>query len=179
MEHSGIKVPHFTFFAHDSGRRVKEAPWNMLVAMSLAAILCIVLAWPWGGYKLLYSLMPYVSEYKPYTWDHVVFQLQLLFAAIFAFTLLKRLRIYPAERRAEIIDADSLYRTVGKNLMIWGDAMWTRLGKRAKRFQVKTTDAIGKRLYQVFSPAGTFLGSGAVGFACDIDRSRADRRVAG
>ena len=49
MEHSGIKVPYFTFFSHDSGRRVKEAPWNMLVAMGLAASLCIFLAFPWGG----------------------------------------------------------------------------------------------------------------------------------
>lgn len=155
MEHSGIKVPYFTFFAHDSGRRVKEAPWNMLVAMSLAAILCIVLAWPWGGYKLLYSMMPYVTDYKPYTWDHVVFQLQLLFAAIFAFTLLKRLRIYPAERRAEIIDADSLYRKVGKALMLWGDAMWTRLGARTLRLRDRAKTSIGRRLYQIFSPAGT------------------------
>lgn len=155
MEHSGIKVPHFTFFAHDSGRRVKEAPWNMLVAMSLAAVLCIVLAWPWGGYELLYSLMPYVTDYKPYTWDHVVFQMQLLFAAIFAFTLLKRLRFYPAERRAEIIDADSLYRKVGKSLALWGDAMWTRLSARAYQLRVRAVRSVGKRLYQAFSPAGT------------------------
>ena len=89
MEHSGIKVPYFTFFSHDSGRRVKEAPWNMLVAMGLAASLCIFLAFPWGGYQMLYNLLPYEANYKPYTVDHVVFQLQLLFAAITAFCLLK------------------------------------------------------------------------------------------
>ncbi|GHA99083.1 Na(+)/H(+) antiporter subunit D [Algimonas arctica] len=154
MEHSGIKVPHFTFFAHDSGRRVKEAPWNMLVAMSLAAVLCIVLAWPWGGYQLLYSIMPYETDYSPYTWDHVVFQLQLLFAAIFAFTLLKRYKFYPAERRAEIVDADILYRRVGKSIAIWGDAVWTRLSVRMKSLRAKTAGHIGRRLYHAFSPAG-------------------------
>ena len=42
MEHSGIKIPFFAFFAgHDSGKRVKEAPWNMLTAMAIAAFLCI------------------------------------------------------------------------------------------------------------------------------------------
>ncbi len=155
MEHSGIKVPHFTFFAHDSGRRVKEAPWNMLAAMGIAAALCILLAWPWGGYQMLYDLMPYEADYKPYTVDHVVFQLQLLFAAIFAFTLLKRFKLYPAERRAEIIDADWLYRKLGLNIVTWISAMWTRLGAHTNRLRRSTTDALGRKLYQAFSPAGT------------------------
>ncbi|MGB6231189.1 MAG: Na(+)/H(+) antiporter subunit D, partial [Litorimonas sp.] len=154
MEHSGIKVPHFTFFAHDSGRRVKEAPWNMLVAMSLAALLCIVLAWPWGGYDILYALMPYPTDYKPYTWDHVVFQLQLLFAAIFAFTLLKRFRLYPVEKRAEIIDADVLYRRMGRGIAQWVDAVWARLSVQMERGRSRVYRTVGRRLYHAFSPAG-------------------------
>lgn len=165
MEHSGIKVPHFTFFAHDSGRRVKEAPWNMLLAMSLAAVLCIGLAWPWGGYELLYSIMPYPTDYKPYTWDHVVFQLQLLFAAIFAFTLLKRYKFYPAERRAEVIDADVLYRRIGKNIAIWGDAVWSRLAVQMTRLRTRTASHIGRRLYQAFSPAGALSQAAPSGLA--------------
>ena len=154
MEHSGIKVPHFTFFAHDSGRRVKEAPWNMLVAMGLAASLCIILAWPFGGYQMLYDLMPYEADYKPYTVDHVVFQLQLLFAAIFAFTLLKRFKLYPAERRAEILDVDWTYRKLGLSIVTWISAMWTRLSSHTTRLRKKSVDSVGKKLYQVFSPAG-------------------------
>ena len=165
MEHSGIKVPHFTFFAHDSGRRVKEAPWNMLVAMSLAAILCIALAWPWGGYDILYSIMPYPTDYKPYTWDHVVFQLQLLFAAIFAFTLLKRYKLYPAERRAEIIDLDILYRKVGKNIAIWIDAIWSRLSVQMSALRVKAARSVGQRLYHAFSPAGALSQAAPSGLA--------------
>ena len=50
MEHSGIKIPYFAFFAHDAGHDVEEAPWNMLLAMGIAAALCIgigvlVLVW--------------------------------------------------------------------------------------------------------------------------------------
>ena len=41
MEHSGIKIPYFAFFAHDAGHDVEEAPWNMLLAMGIAAALCI------------------------------------------------------------------------------------------------------------------------------------------
>ncbi|HXI87939.1 MAG TPA: proton-conducting transporter membrane subunit, partial [Parvularculaceae bacterium] len=33
LEHAGIKIPYFTFFAHDSGKRPKEAPPMMLLAM--------------------------------------------------------------------------------------------------------------------------------------------------
>ena len=41
LEHAGIKIPFFAFFAHDSGIRCKEAPRNMLLAMAIAATLCI------------------------------------------------------------------------------------------------------------------------------------------
>jgi len=167
MEHSGIKVPHFTFFAHDSGRRVKEAPWNMLLAMSLAGALCIVLAWPWGGYELLYSLMPFDMDYpyKPYTWDHVVFQLQLLFAAIFAFTLLKRFKVYPAERRAEILDSDWLYRRMGLGIVTWISAMWDRLNVHVVRFRDRLIGKARKKLYHAFSPAGAMSESVPSGLA--------------
>ena len=156
MEHSGIKVPHFTFFAHDSGRRVKEAPWNMLAAMGIAAFFCIYLAWPWGGFQNLYALMPFEMDkpYKPYTVDHVVFQMQLLFAAIFAFTLLKRFKLYPAERRAEILDVDWTYRKMGLNIAKWGSAMWDRLSMQTSRLNKRWIGATGRRLYQTFSPAG-------------------------
>ena len=40
VDHSGIKIPFFSFFAHDSGRRVKEAPVNMLIAMGILAAIC-------------------------------------------------------------------------------------------------------------------------------------------
>ena len=167
MEHSGIKVPHFTFFAHDSGRRVKEAPWNMLAAMGIAGFLCFYLAWPFGGYQNLYALMPYELDhaYKPYTWDHVVFQMQLLFAAIFAFTLLKRFKLYPAERRAEILDADWTYRKMGLNIATWGSAMWDRLAAHINRLRKQCLLICGRRLYQTFSPAGAASEAAPSGLA--------------
>ncbi len=162
MEHSGIKVPYFAFFAHDSGKRVEEAPWNMLVAMGLAAAMCLYLAWPFGGYQFLYSLMPdpkYAMKYIPYTGNHVVTQMQLLFAAIFAFNLLKRLKIYPDERRAEIIDFDWTYRKLGFGLMKWTDAMWSRLSHNVGKVRSGFIDKASDKLYHMFSPAGTFSQS--------------------
>ena len=167
MEHSGIKVPHFTFFAHDSGRRVKEAPWNMLAAMSIAAFFCIYLAWPVGGFENLYALMPFEMDkpYMPYTVDHVVFQMQLLFAAIFAFTLLKRFKLYPAERRAEILDADWTYRKMGFGLVTWASAMWGRLAAHMNRLRKQCLLVCGRRLYQTFSPAGAASEAAPSGLA--------------
>ena len=168
MEHSGIKVPYFTFFSHDSGKRPEEAPWNMLVAMGLASALCIFFAFPWwGGYEFLYSLMPYEFEhvYLPYTGNHVVTQLQLLFAAMLAFALLKRLRIYPAERRAEILDFDWTYRKLGKSVAVWMDAMWTRLSAHTLRIRRRFFSSATQRLYQLFSPAGATSASAPSGVA--------------
>ncbi len=165
MEHSGIKVPFFTFFAHDSGKRVKEAPWNMLVAMGLASVLCFFFAFPWGGYQFLYSLLPFESTYEPYTGNHVVMQMQLLFAAMLAFALLKKYGMYPDERRAEILDFDWTYRRFGKGIARWIDAMWGRLSANVGVLRKNVIERSGRRLYQMFSPAGTFSESTPSGIA--------------
>ncbi len=107
MEHSGIKIPFFAFFSHDSGKRVKEAPWNMLVAMAIASAGCIILG---IAYPLLYALLPHNLDYHPYTTTHVVTQLQLLMFACLAFVFLMKMGWYPAEQRATILDTDWLYR---------------------------------------------------------------------
>jgi len=168
MEHSGIKVPYFTFFSHDSGKRVEEAPWNMLVAMGLASLLCILFAMPvvGFGYKFLYSLLPNPGvDYHPYTGNHVVTQLQLLFAAILAFNVLKKLKVYPAERRAEILDFDWTYRRLGKGIVKWIDAMWTRLSANVAVVRKSMIDKTGRRLYHMFSPAGAFSQAAPSGLA--------------
>ena len=107
FHHAGIKIPFFAFFASDSGIRVREPPWNMLVAMAVAAVLCVFIgAYPW----LLYSLLPFPVEYSPYTGTHVIAQLQLLFFSALAFAWLKLSGLYPPETRAVNIDAEWVYR---------------------------------------------------------------------
>jgi multicomponent Na+:H+ antiporter subunit D len=70
FHHAGIKVPYFTFFGDDSGIRAKEPPFNMCLAMGIAAFLCIFL----GVYpKPLYDILPYPVDYIPYTAFHVSF----------------------------------------------------------------------------------------------------------
>jgi multicomponent Na+:H+ antiporter subunit D len=107
LEHSGIKIPFFTFFGHDSGKRPKEAPWNMLLAMFLTSSLCIGL----GIYPApLYAILPFEVEYDPYTTTHVVTQFQVLLFALLAFCVLYRSGVYPVEIRAVNIDFDWIYR---------------------------------------------------------------------
>jgi len=114
FHHAGIKVPYFTFFSHDSGLRAKEPPLNMLIAMGIAAFLCVFLGlFP----QPLYSILPYPVDYVPYTAAHVVGQLQLLMFGALAFTLLILSGYYPSELRAINLDTDWFYRK-GSKLVI-------------------------------------------------------------
>jgi len=114
FHHAGIKIPYFAFFAHDAGIRCKEAPWNMLLAMFIAAAICIFNgSYPW----VLYSMLPFPVEYAPYTWSHVLSQTQLLFWSALAFCLLKLTNLYPPELPGVNIDAEVAYRRWGKCLV--------------------------------------------------------------
>ncbi len=116
MEHSGIKIPYFAFFAHDSGKRVKEAPLNMLLAMGLTAVLCIAI----GIYpSALYSILPYEVSYSPYTFGHVITSLQLLIFAALAFVFLIWTGLYPAETPSTNLDFDWVYRRFFPRLFDW------------------------------------------------------------
>ncbi len=107
FHHAGIKIPFFAFFARDAGIQATEPPRNMLLAMLLAALLCVCI----GIYpKALYGLLPFAMDYNPYNASHVISQLQLLCFAALAFTWLKLQGIYPPELRAVNLDFDWSYR---------------------------------------------------------------------
>ncbi len=107
MEHSGIKIPFFAFFGHDSGIRCERAPLNMQIAMVITAALCLVIGCMPGQ---LYALLPYATDYKPYTGAHIVTQFQLLLFAMLAFVILMKYWGYPDEEESENLDSDWLYR---------------------------------------------------------------------
>jgi multicomponent Na+:H+ antiporter subunit D len=109
FHHSGIKVPYFAFFAHDSGKRCREAPASMLVAMAAAAALCVGI----GLYPApLYAMLPFPVDYVPYTGSHVLAQMQLLAFSALAFAVLMRTGIYPPEQRFINLDSDWVYRAL-------------------------------------------------------------------
>ncbi len=137
--HSGIKIPFFAFFAHDSGKRPKEAPLNMLIAMGITAFFCIAI----GVYpKPLYDILPYAVDYEPYTTPHVINQYQLLIFSALAFTLLNRVKLrgtklYPPELRSTVLDSDWTYRklapAVGGFVARLGGGVWFGFLAAARR----------------------------------------------
>ena len=109
LHHSGIKIPYYGFFGHDRGLRCKEAPFNMLVAMGITAFACVAI----GVYpEVLYAILPYSVKYQPYTTEHVLTQLQLLFFALLSFGVLASKHLEPPEIPSTILDTDWIYRRV-------------------------------------------------------------------
>jgi multicomponent Na+:H+ antiporter subunit D len=113
LEHSGIKVPYFAFFSHDSGKRPQEAPFNMLLAMGLACAISMAIG---ASPRWFYQLLPFRDQALEYlahdlfSLSHILQQLQLLTFAVFAFMLLKWLKLYPPERPGVILDAEWIWR---------------------------------------------------------------------
>ncbi|MES1925667.1 Na(+)/H(+) antiporter subunit D [Salinisphaera sp. T31B1] len=105
----GIKIPYFAFFAPNDQIRCKEPPRNMQIAMGLTAAACLLL----GFFPtLLYSILPYPVDYQPYTFSHIVTQMQLLAFSALAFWLAWRAGLYPRPKRAVHLDSDWTYRWV-------------------------------------------------------------------
>jgi multicomponent Na+:H+ antiporter subunit D len=107
FHHAGIKIPYFAFFAHDSGIRTSEPPTNMLLAMTISAVLCITI----GVYPgWLYSILPFDTGYNPYDATHVLTQTQLLFFSALAFVWLNLRGLYPPELHSVNLDFEWTYR---------------------------------------------------------------------
>lgn len=175
FHHSGIKIPYFAFFAHDSGKRPEEAPLSMLIAMGITAFLCVgigvaqIFTGPAGD--PLYALMPFEvaiedshSPYIAYTAPHILTQMQILFFSGLAFAVLQKTGLYPPELRSTNLDTDWFYRVPGRALLGWASgasrATWIALwGIFAGRVQV-----LMERIYAVHGPEGQMARSWPIGF---------------
>ena len=162
FHHAGIKIPFFAFFAHDSGIRTRDPSFNMLLAMGVAALICIFNGvWPW----LLYDLLPFPVVYEPYTATHVLVQCQLLFFSALAFAWLKLSGLYPPELQGVNIDAEWVYRKPLK----WLAATTMRAGSR---WHTVMLDAFSRRLawvgrlaYRHSGPQGVLARTMETGWA--------------
>ena len=137
FHHAGIKIPYFAFFAHDSGLRVSDPPNNMLLAMLIAAGLCVAI----GIYPAaLYSLLPYDTGYNPYDATHVLAQTQLLFFSALAFVWLNLKNLYPPELRSTNLDFDWVYRRLFPAALQNGFAVISRSDKAMRSAFLKKLD---------------------------------------
>ena len=123
LEHSGIKIPYFAFFGHDRGFKVREAPLNMLIAMGIAAGLCVAIGVAPEG---LYALLPYEVTYKVWDAGHVLGELQLLLFAVLAFAFLMLRGLYPPEIDSTVLNTDWLFRKAAP-------ALWRMLANPVMR----------------------------------------------
>lgn len=154
---AGVKTPLAAFFTRDSGQRPKEAPFNMLLAMGLAAGLCIAIgvspAW-------LYDLLPYRDTATGYlvsdlfTAAHLLEQAQLLAFGVLAFVLLKRLKLEPMQQAGVVLDVEWLWRRGLPLSLGWARETFGGAWKRARKARERLGEATGFVMREVFAPDG-------------------------
>ncbi len=119
--YTGLKLPYLVFFGKDrfapevreEGDKVPaDPPTNMLLAMAIAAALCIILG---ISPNVLYHELPFEMHYLPYTAEHVIWSLELLLFAGIGFMIFHRTL---AATRTINIDTDWLYR-LGGRIFMW------------------------------------------------------------
>lgn len=107
-----LKIPYYMFFGKDSEIKGKEPPLNMLIAMGIAAVLCVAIGVFPG---LFYGVLPYHVHFEAFTPDHLTGTLgMLMFTALGFFMLLKRIK--PEAHLT--LDTDWFYR-MGSGIFMW------------------------------------------------------------
>ena len=160
LHHSGIKVPFFSFFAHDQGLNCKEAPMNMLLAMGITATMCILLGvFP----SVFYQWLPYSMEFHPYTFDHTITQLQLIFFSLLAFTVLYRNGWYPPEIKSVNLDFDWFYRKPLNRLVTALTMSFGTVLSKIQRFKQDSLRIITSFAFQAHGPKSSIARGTSVG----------------
>jgi multicomponent Na+:H+ antiporter subunit D len=108
----GIKLPYFAFWAKPkSDVELKPIPWNMYLGMGISSILCLGIGlFP----QTLYSLLPFPTDYVPYTPWHVLQSCLILGFTGLGFYLMRKI-IPPHPSRN--LDFDFLYRWIGRGFV--------------------------------------------------------------
>jgi multicomponent Na+:H+ antiporter subunit D len=108
-----LKLNYFMFFGPKREIKVKKIPFNMTVGMAGLSFLCVL----YGVCpQLLYQRLPFVMDYVPYTFDHVISTLQLVLAVFMVFWVF-RSRLLP--HNAISLDFDWFYRKPFVTFVWW------------------------------------------------------------
>ena len=116
--HSGLRLSYQAFFAANADidkQQPREAPRHMLLAMGLAAGLCLLI----GIYpQPLYALLPHPVDYKLWDGGHVLGELQLLAFAVLGFIwALRKGLISPPQNRI-VLNTDWFLRAAAKHVIL-------------------------------------------------------------
>ena len=128
---AGLRLPYLLFFGENKGpaasfEKAEDPPWNMQMAMMIAAFLCILI----GCYlPFLYNMLPFQDvEFNPYTAYHMSETLQILAFTALGFFLFKK---WTAAEPTISLDLDWFYRKGGqvflwlaRKPLQWMDTAW-------------------------------------------------------
>lgn len=108
----GIKLPYYIWFGRNTDIQAREAPWNMMLAMMMAAGICFFIG---CCPEFLYRMLPRPVQYTPYTAYHLSETMQILGFTGLGFYLLAK-KLGPADKIH--LDLDWLYR-MGARALMW------------------------------------------------------------
>ena len=160
LDHSGIKVPFFSFFAHDQGLRCKEAPMNMLLAMAITAAACVLIGvfpsvlYQWLPHQMNFTHTRLITSSPSYNY----YSLPML-----AFVVLFRNGWYPAEIRSVNLDTDWFYRKPLNSLVRLSAVLYRKLLSRVQESKQITMRRVTKYVYEAHGPTSPIARGASVG----------------
>jgi len=150
----GLKLPYFTWFGGKGKLGSPQAarpPRNMLLGMGLVAALCV-------GYgvapTLLYGILPFPVEYRPYTGAHLAETIQILAFTFVAFWLARKIL---TPKPHQLLDLDWFYRrpaALFRRIFVDAPAAAYAWTDRLAVSVIARAAAFGR------NPAGTISGGG-------------------
>lgn len=155
--YTGLKLPYFTFLSKDVGLRPKEAPWNMLLAMGIAAFFCLFI----GIYPAwLYSFMPFPVEYNAYSAGHLFWELQLLLFTGLGFFLMVK---YLGGEHKLSVDTDWVYRKLAPKIVLSAASLVRRTWRAVMAALQVVTNGVWQSLRRTYGDEGVMGQTWGIG----------------
>ena len=155
--YTGLKLPYFTFLSKDVGLRPKEAPWNMLLAMGIAAFFCLFI----GIYPAwLYTFMPFPVEYNAYSAGHLFWELQLLLFTGLGFFLMVK---YLGGEHKLSVDTDWVYRKLAPKIVLSAASLVRRTWRAVMAALQVVTSGVWQSLRRTYGDEGVMGQTWGIG----------------
>ena len=155
--YTGLRLPYFTFLSKDVGLRPKEAPWNMLLAMGIAAFFCLFI----GIYPAwLYSFMPFPVEYNAYSAGHLFWELQLLLFTGLGFFLMVK---YLGGEHKLSVDTDWVYRKLAPKIVFSTASLVRRTWRAVMAALQVVTSGVWQSLRRTYGDEGVMGQTWGIG----------------
>lgn len=158
---AGVRVPVSTFFGADAGKRPEDAPFNMVLAMGIAAATCVWVGVPvLGGTGFLFEFLPSEVAASSYlerglwTSGNVLTQLQLISFAVVAFALMSFFGRAPKTHSGTVLDVDWVWRKPGFETVVWLGAVYSKIGPATTSALKSLSRKVYDSIENTFSPQG-------------------------